>query len=146
MAPQARRLFARLPAARIPAGVVSASAAISAAAHVAAAAMEPAVAMACWMAAMGAVCLACAAPLVTGRRCAGRAAGHLMTMSAAMVLIHTVLLTAPGGRAHHGAAAGGGAAAFAPHEGTMLALIGVELVCLTGASVALRLARSAGSR
>ncbi len=142
MAPHARRLFVHLPAARIPAGIVSTAAAVSATTHAVAAATGPAGAMAWWMAAMGAVCLACAAPMVRGRRCAGRAAGHLMTMSAAMILIHLVLLTAPGAGTHHGAAKGVRASAFATHDGTMLAVIAAELLCLMGASVALRLTRS----
>ncbi|MET3923788.1 hypothetical protein ABIB26_004755 [Arthrobacter sp. UYEF20] len=79
--------------------------------------------------------------MVVGRRCAGRAAGHLLTMSAAMILIHLVLLTAPGAGTHHRPAKGAAAAAFATHDGAMLALIGVELLCLMAASAALRLSR-----
>ena len=145
MDPQARRLPVRLPAARVQAGIVGTAIAASATVHAVAAATGPAGAMAWWMAAMGAICLACAAPMVVGRRCAGRAAGHLLTMSAAMILIHLVLLTAPGAGSHHVPTKGAGAAAFATHDGTMLALIGVELLCLMAASAALRLTRGRAS-
>jgi hypothetical protein len=94
--------------------------------------------MAWWMAAMGAACLACAAPMVGGRLCAGRAAGHLLAMSAAMILIHLVLLVAPGAAGHHG---NDGPASLPGHEQAMLTLIAVELLCLMGASAALRLTR-----
>lgn len=97
-----RPRLGRLPSALIPAAVVGAAAAGSATAHVVAAASGPAGLMAWWMAAMGAACLACAAPMVGGRLCAGRAAGHLLAMTAAMILIHLVLLMAPGAAGHHG--------------------------------------------
>jgi hypothetical protein len=141
MDPQTRRLSVRLPAARVPAGIVCTAVAASGTAHAVAAATGPPGAMAWWMAAMTAICLACAAPMAVGRRCAGRAAGHLLTMSAAMILIHLVLLTAPGAGTHHGPAKGAAAAAFATHDGAMLALMGVELLCLMAASAALRLSR-----
>jgi hypothetical protein len=103
---------------------------------------------------MGAACLACAAPMVTGRgsasprlvgrRCIGRAAGHLLIMSTAMILIHLVLLTAMGAGTHHhqGPATVTGPFAFTSHDGAMLALIGVELLCLVAASAALRMTRA----
>jgi hypothetical protein len=137
------------------AGLVGAAAAGSATAHMVAAATGPAGTMAWWMAAMGIACLACAMPLVRGRlggrnvghdgnagsarNDAHRAAGHLVAMSAVMILIHLVLLVAPGVGNHHGRVD----AAFTPsvHGATMLALIAIELLCLMGASAALRLAR-----
>jgi hypothetical protein len=124
-----------------PAGIVTAASAASAAAHIAAAVAGPAGVMAWWMAAMGAACLAGLAPMMAGRFCAGRAAGHLLVMNAAMVLSHLVLLTAPGAGSHHGDATGAGVAALPSHEGAMLTLIAVELLCLMGASAALRLTR-----
>lgn len=152
MDPQTRQRLVRPATALIPAGLVNTAAAAGATAHAVAAAIAPAGAMAWWMTAMSAVCLACAPPMVAGRcsaaptavgrRCAGRAAGHLLTMSAAMILIHLVLLTTPGGGAHHGPAGGTGDAAVATHDAAMLALIGVELLCLMAASAALRLTRS----
>ncbi|WP_248760966.1 hypothetical protein [Pseudarthrobacter sp. SSS035] len=129
----------RLPSA--PAGIVTIASTTSAAAHIIAAATGPAGAMAWWMAAMGTACLASAAPMMAGRLCAGRAAGHLFTMNAAMILIHLVLLTAPGAGGHHGTAAAAGVTAFPGHEGAMLTLIAVEVLCLMGASAALRLNR-----
>ncbi|WP_120523091.1 hypothetical protein [Arthrobacter celericrescens] len=123
--------------ARIPAGIVGTSVTAGAAAHVAAALTGPAGAMAWWMAAMGAACLACASPLALPARCAGRAAAHLLAMSAVMILIHLVLLVPSGAGGHHGTAA----AAAPGHAGSMLAVIAVELACLMGASVALRLHR-----
>jgi hypothetical protein len=133
-----RPRLGRLPSALIPAAVVGAAAAGSATAHVVAAASGPAGLMAWWMAAMGAACLACAAPMVGGRLCAGRAAGHLLAMTAAMILIHLVLLMAPGAAGHHG---DGGPASLPGHEPAMLTLIAVELLCLMSASAALRLTR-----
>lgn len=132
-----------VPAGLVPAGIVGTAAAGSAAAHMVAAATGPAGVMAWWMAAMGAACLACAAPMVGGRRCAGRAAGHLLAMSAAMVLIHLVVLMAPGAAGHLGH---GGPASLPGHEEAghgqaMLILIAVELLCLMGASAVLRLTR-----
>jgi hypothetical protein len=134
----------------VPAGIVGTAAAGSATAHLVAAATGPAGMMAWWMAAMGIACLACAMPLVRGRFCdrnvgnggsarndALRAAGHLVAMSAVMVLTHLVLLVVPDARGHHSGADGGHPSA---HGITMLALIAVELICLLGASAALRLA------
>lgn len=132
--------------------LVSVAAVGSAAAHVAAAASGPAGAMAWWMAAMGAACLTCAAPMLgfptrrpvfCAMRGAPRAAGHLLVMSAAMILIHLVLLVGPGsllGTAggHHGYAH---VASTPDHQTAMLALIGVELLCLMAASAALRMTR-----
>ncbi|MFJ5955946.1 hypothetical protein ACIQC5_08295 [Paenarthrobacter sp. NPDC092416] len=174
---QRKRLPAALaPRGIVPAGIVSTAAAGSAGAHVVAAVSGPAGAMALWMAAMGVACLACVAPLVSGRFCVGtsqarnarwaantsragsarrarstsRASGHLLAMSAAMILIHLILLVAPGAAGHQGSAShpgnagqGGMAeAAFSSgHAPTMLALIGIELLCLVGASAALRLSR-----
>lgn len=143
---------ALVPAGIVPAGIVGTASVGSATAHVVAAASGPAGVMAWWMAAMGAACLACAAPMVGGRFCArptagrvagraaGRSAGHLLAMSAAMILIHLVLLVAPGTVGHHGkfqATAGH----LSSHDGAMLTLIAVELLCLMAASAALRLTR-----
>lgn len=133
-----RPRLVRFPSALVPTGIVSTAAAGSATAHVVAAASGPAGMMAWWMAAMGAACLACAAPVMGGRICAGRAAGHLLAMSAGMILIHLVLLVAPGAASHHG---NGGPASSPGHERAMLTLIAVELLCLMSASAALRLAR-----
>ncbi|MFF1828515.1 hypothetical protein [Paenarthrobacter sp. NPDC058040] len=154
------------PRGTIPAGIVGTAAAGSAAAHVLAAVAGPAGHMAWLMAAMGVACLACVGPMLRGRNCAGlwragwnldrrnreqpaggratRAASHLLAMSAVMILIHLVLLAAPGfmagsgAGAHHGGAGGESSSA---HGVTMLALIAVELACLMGASAALRLSR-----
>ncbi|WP_104043443.1 hypothetical protein [Arthrobacter sp. ZGTC412] len=141
----------RLQRALIPAGLVGAAAAVSATAHLVAAASGPSGAMAWWMAAMGIACLACTTPMRAGRICSGRAAGHLLAMSAAMVLIHLVLLVAPGAGSHHGAAAevahnGRIPYESAGHDGAMPALIGVELLCLLAASTALRLTRRGEGR
>jgi hypothetical protein len=138
----------------VPAGLIGTAAAGSATAHMVAAATGPAGTMAWWMAAMGIACLACAMPLVRGRlggrnvghdgnagsarNDAHRAAGHLVAMSAVMILIHLVLLVAPGVGNHHGRVE---AASPSVHGATMLALIAIELLCLMGASAALRLAR-----
>lgn len=140
----------------VPAGIVGTAAAGSATAHVVAAATGPAGMMAWWMAAMGIACLACALPLVRGRFCdrnvgnagsarndAHRSAGHLMAMTAVMILFHLVLLVAPWAGAHHGGASGASPSA---HGTTMMALIAVELICLIGASAALRLARRSPHR
>ena len=62
----------------IPVGIVGVSIGAGSAAHVAAALTGPAGAMAWWMAAMGAACLACASPLAVRARCTGRAAKHLL--------------------------------------------------------------------
>jgi hypothetical protein len=128
----------------IPVGLVCVGAAGSATAHLVAAASGPSGAMAWWMAAMGIACLACAAPVRAGWICSGRAAAHLLAMSAAMILIHLVLLVGPGAGSHHGAATGppqSGRDTYESggHDATMLALIGVELLCLVAASAALRL-------
>ena len=133
-----RPRLGRFPRALVPAGIVSTAAAGSATAHLVAAASGPAGAMAWWMAAMGAACLTCAAPMVGGRRRAGRTAGHLWAMSAAMILIHLVLLMAPGTAGHHGTA---GPTSSPDHAHAMLTLIAVELLCLMSASAALRLTR-----
>ncbi|MDQ0822446.1 hypothetical protein QFZ79_000183 [Arthrobacter sp. V4I6] len=125
-----------------PAGIVTAVSAVSTAAHVIAAATSPAGVMAWWMAAMAAVCLASAAPMMAGRLCAGHGAGRLLAMNAAMILLHLVLLTAPGTGGRHSHATTTGMAALPGHEGAMLTLIAVELLCLMGASAALRLARA----
>lgn len=129
--------------ARIPAGLVGFSVASGAVAHVAAALTGPAGVMGWLMAAMGAACLGCAAPMAGRGRCAARAAGHLLAMSAAMILIHLVLLATSGAASHHG---GAHSSAGTPgHAGAMLVLIAVELACLMGAAVALRLSRAATS-
>jgi hypothetical protein len=133
-----RPRLGRFPSALVPAGLVGTAAAGSATAHVVAAASGPAGVMAWWMAAMGAACLACAAPMVGGRLGAGRAAGHLLAMSAAMILIHLVVLLAPGAAGHHGH---GGPALWPDHEQAMLTLVAVELLCLMSASAALRMSR-----
>ncbi|ABM09447.1 hypothetical protein J3A64_003101 [Pseudarthrobacter sp. PvP004] len=130
----------------VSAGLVGVAAAGSAVAHVVAAASGPAGVMAWWMAAMGAACLSCAAPMAgfpARTFCAGqaatRAAGHLLAMSAAMILIHLVLLLGPGS-GHHGHVQG---ASTPDHQPAMLILIGVELLCLMAASAALRMTRTA---
>lgn len=135
----------------LPAGIVGAAAVGSATAHTVAAATGPMGMMTWWMAAMGITCLACAMPLARGRFCvknvgyaggarddARRAAGHLLAMTAVMILVHLLLLVAPGAGSHHGRV---GTVSFSSHDATMLALIAVELTCLIGASAALRLAR-----
>lgn len=116
-------------------GLVITAVTVSAGAHAVAAAAGPAGPMSWWMAAMAVLCLACAAPMRLGRRCTSRAAEHLLAMGAAMILIHLAVLAAPTTGSHHGAAHGGGTS----HGVAMLALLGVELLCLILASVALRL-------
>lgn len=125
--------------ARIAAWLVGVAVVGGAAAHVVAALAGPPGAMAWWMAAMGLVCLSCLLPLSRPSRDAGHAAGHLMAMSAGMILIHATLLLMPGLGAHHGAAAGPD---HASHAVPMLLLIGAELLCVMSASVALRMNRS----
>ena len=138
---------------RLPATVVWVAAIASSVAHGVAAALGPGGAMDWWMAAMGAACLTCAGPLILDRRSissrhsisikhsAGRAAGHLWAMTAAMILIHLALLLFAGTGSHHGGGSNGAPAVG--HGAAMLGLIAVELLCLLGASVALRLARVA---
>ncbi|QTF73266.1 hypothetical protein [Arthrobacter woluwensis] len=109
-------------------------------AHAVAALSEPVEWMAWWMGAMAVLCLACALPMAGRRRCAGRAAGHVMAMSAVMVLVHASVVLLPGSGLHHGAGAGSGTG-HAAHSGPMLLLIAVELLCMMSASVALRLNR-----
>ncbi|MFE4194290.1 hypothetical protein ACFRJ9_00340 [Paenarthrobacter sp. NPDC056912] len=154
---QPRPPWRSFPVAPVPAGLVGTAAAGSATAHVLAAVTGPVGVMAWWMGAMGIACLACIAPLMRGRLCgrraghdgharmpAQRAAGHLAAMSAVMILVHMVLLVTPGLLVTHGAGGhhGGTESASSPaHDVTMLTLIAVELVCLMGASAALRLAR-----
>ena len=143
-------------------GLVGGAAAGSAVAHVTAALSGPAGVMAWWMVAMGAACLSCVAPMtgfparrlrLSGRQAAPRAAGHLLAMSAVMILIHLVLLLGGlpgvdgllGSGGHHGAVPGSveHAATTPDHQSAMLTLIGVELLCLAAASAALRIARTA---
>lgn len=107
-------------------------------AHGTAALHEPAGWMAWWMGVMAALCLACALPMVGKHRCAGRGAGHVMAMSAVMVLVHASVMLLPGAGLHH---ATGTASAHASHSAPMLLLIAVELLCMMSASVALRLNR-----
>lgn len=140
MYPRAQWRPARLPTHRMQAGLVVTAISVSATAH-AAAASEAAGGMAWWMAAMAIACLACAAPMVGHRRCTSRAAEHLLGMGIIMILIHLAVLVLPGAGAHHGTAPGGSS-----HGTVMLALLGVELVCLILASIALRLGRSSPLR
>ncbi|NJC23663.1 hypothetical protein BJ994_002739 [Arthrobacter pigmenti] len=127
----------RPPAGRIQVGLVSTAVVVSTTAHAGAAASEPAGGMAWWMAAMAVACLACAAPLVGRRRCTSRAAEHLLGMGVVMILIHLAVLAMPSAGSHHGTAQG----AESAHDGAMLALLGVELLCLILASTALRVGR-----
>lgn len=149
---------------RVPGAVVCTAAIASSVAHLVAAAVGPGGAMAWWMAAMGVACLTCAVPMFGVRRIssrpsisithgisikhsAGRAAGHLWAMTAAMILIHLGLLLFAGTGSHHGGgssstpAAGFSGIPAAGHGAAMLGLIAVELLCLLGASMALRLTR-----
>ncbi|MFC9336354.1 hypothetical protein [Arthrobacter sp. NPDC057009] len=141
MDPHAPGRSVPLPAARLSSCIVATAVAVSAGAHSVAAAAGPAGAMGWWMAAMAAVCLTCGAPLVVGRRCAGKAAGHLLATTGAMVLIHVVLLTVPNSGAHHVTVAAAGAAVSMAHAPAMLAVMGVELLCMMAASAVLRLSR-----
>ena len=81
MYPHVLRRFLRLPAGGLPSRIVALAIAVSAGAHCVAAAAGPAGAMGWWMAAMAAVCLTCGAPLVIGRGCARKAAGHLLAFT-----------------------------------------------------------------
>ncbi|MET4540136.1 hypothetical protein ABIE37_001917 [Arthrobacter bambusae] len=136
----------------VSAGLVSLAAAGSAVAHVVAAVSGPVGVMAWWMAAMGAACLSCVAPMAgfpvrrlrpCARQAALRAAGHLLVMSAVMILIHLVLLLGPGGLGSGGGHHGSVHSSTTPdHQSAMLTLIGVELLCLMAASAALRMART----
>lgn len=114
--------------------------AVSTMAHAFAAASGPAGPMAWWMAAMAVACLACAIPMVTGQRCTARAAEHLLGMGAAMIVIHLAVLAWPGAGSHHGPMHG--ASSGANHDVAMLALLGVELLCLMLASAVLRMGSS----
>ncbi|MBB6407054.1 hypothetical protein [Arthrobacter sp. AZCC_0090] len=137
---------------QVPGAVVCTAVIASSVAHLVAAAMGPGGAMAWWMAAMGVACLTCAVPMFGRRRIsikhrANRAAGHLWAMTAVMTLIHLSLLLFAGTGSHHGGGssitpAGQGIPA-AGHGAAMLGLIAVELLCLLGASMALRLTRVA---
>ncbi|MBT8162218.1 hypothetical protein KKI43_17435 [Arthrobacter sp. GN70] len=132
-----------------PARIIIAAAAVSAMAHTLAAAVSAASAVSdgamTWgMAAMGVVCMACAVPAAARPRCADKAAGHLMTMSAVMILVHLAMLTLfaqpeAGAGAHHGGAAHTGAAVHVGHASTMFGLMGVEFACLMASSLALRM-------
>ncbi|WP_024819387.1 hypothetical protein [Arthrobacter sp. 31Y] len=139
------------------AGVVGLAATGSAAAHVVAAVSGPAGVMAWWMAAMGAACLSCIAPMAgfslrrlrpCARQAPPRAAAHLLAMSAVMILVHLVLLLGSGGLGsgggHHGSvhSSAGRGTTSSDHQSSMLMLIGVELLCLVAASAALRMART----
>lgn len=128
---------ARPPTRRLQAALVLTAIAVSTMAHAGAAAAGSAGVMAWWMAAMAAACLACAAPMVGRRRCTSRAAEHLLGMGIVMILIHLAVLAMPAAGSHHGAAQGAGST----HDGAMLALLGVELLCLVLASAAMRLGR-----
>ncbi|WP_458115685.1 hypothetical protein [Arthrobacter sp. D2-10] len=123
------------PTSHLQAALVITAVAVSVITHAAAAALGPAGAMAWWMAAMAVACLACAAPMVGRPRCTSRAAEHLLGMGIAMILIHLALFAMPGAGTHHGTEHGAGTS----HGAAMLALLGVELVCLMLASAALRL-------
>ncbi|MFJ3958140.1 hypothetical protein [Arthrobacter sp. NPDC090010] len=139
----ARRVPARQASsrrARISTVLVSGAVVVGVAAHLVAAAREPVGLMAWWMAGMGVLCLLCLLPMVTKRHCPGRAAGHLMAMSAAMVLFHAVVVLMPGLGSHHGMAMG---VSQGNHMAPMLLLIVVELFCMMGAAAALRLNRAA---
>lgn len=136
------RLGPRLRRCGTPAGLVTTVTTVSAAAHLAAAVLSPAGVMAWWMVAMAAICIAGAVPSLAGRLCAGRTAGHLLAMNAAMILIHLVLVTSPATGNHHGHTAPVGVSELHGHDEAMLALIAVELLCLMGASTALRLSRT----
>ncbi|PRB35083.1 hypothetical protein CQ020_22610 [Arthrobacter sp. MYb23] len=150
----------------VSAGVVGLVATGSAAAHVVAAVSGPAGVMAWWMAAMGAACLSCIAPMAgfpvrrlrpCARQAAPRAASHLLAMSAVMILIHMVLLLGPAGMGsgsglgsgggHHGSvhSSAGRGTTSSDHQTSMLTLIGVEFLCLIAASAALRMARTPAS-
>ena len=129
----------------LPACLVGGAAMGSALGHAFAALFGPAGAMAWLMAAMGLACLACFRSLAPGRFCVRKAAGHLMAMSAAMVLAHVVLLNGfPAGPSHlHGVPVSGSAAG---HAEAMLSVMGIEILCLAAASAALRLTRTAPPR
>ncbi|MBT2584935.1 hypothetical protein [Arthrobacter sp. ISL-95] len=129
-------------------GLVSMAAAGSAVAHVVAAVSGPVGVMAWWMLAMGAACLSCVAPMAgfparrlrpCARQAAPRAAGHLLAMSAAMILIHLGLFLGPPANGHHGLVH---SSTTPDHQWAMLAIIGIELLCLMAASAALRMARA----
>ena len=152
-------------AARTPARIVIAAAAVSGIAHAlaalaaassgASAASDGAAGAMAWgMAAMGVVCVACAVPAAARPRCAAKAAGHLMAMSAVMILVHLATLTilaqpSAGAGAHHGVGVAShagadhsgyaGAAGHVGHASTMLGLMGVEFACLMASSLALRM-------
>ena len=87
------------------------------------------------------LCRECPARRWCFRDCAGRAAGHLLAMSAAMILIHSVLLWRPAVPATTTPMVPPRRRSSPTHHGAMLTLIGVELLCLMAASAALRLTR-----
>jgi len=124
-----------------PAFLSWAAVVISTTAHAGAAALEPGGAMAWWMAAMAAVCLLCALPMVHPVPCVTRSARHLFAMGVVMIVVHLAVLTLPHAGGHHRPEH----AATSPHGAAMLAVVGVELVCLVLASTALRLGRRIAS-
>lgn len=100
-------------------------------------------AMAWMMAGMGLACATCLVHLWRGGCAVRTAARHLLAMCAVMALFHMAWLASPllGGHHQHGpggtasASASGGAAG---HGEAMLGVIGVELICLAGATAMLR--------
>lgn len=106
-------------------------------------------AMAWVMAGMGLACLTCLGHIPRRRHGVRSAAGHLLAMCAVMAVVHMAWLTFPGhaGGHHHGAAAAvASTQRVAAHGGTMLAVIGVELLCLAGATALVRAERHSTSR
>lgn len=98
-------------------------------------------AMAVAMGAMGLLCLTCLPHLWSAKCDIEKSALHLMLMSAAMALVHLFWIGVPGMEGHdHGAHAAAGSADR--HGAGMLALIALELVAMTLASVVMRINRS----
>lgn len=114
---------------------------LGAGAHLVAAATASGV-MAWMMAGMALACTTCLVHLWRGTCAVRTSARHLLAMCAVMALFHMAWLTFPssGGAHHHGAGgpASAVAAGHADHGGSMLGVIGLELLCLAGATVLLR--------
>lgn len=115
---------------------------LSAGAHMVSAASSTGT-MAWMMAGMGLACASCLVHLWR-RTCAVRCASrHLLAMCAVMALFHMAWLTFPDADGHHQHGSGSMPVSTVPvehagHWASMLGVIGVELLCMVGATIMLR--------